>query len=82
MGQKKTEPPPRTIRVHEDVYDDAMIGAGYARKGMTQYLRDLLRPLLQERNPEFAREYDRKKLKAKPRPDAAPVKPPKGQAGG
>ncbi len=47
MGRKKTAPPSKSVRIHEDVYKKAMIVAGYEEKDLTQFLSDLLRPLIE-----------------------------------
>ncbi len=46
MGRKKSAPPSKSVRIHEDIYDNAMILAAIEKKDMTLFLSDLLRPLL------------------------------------
>jgi hypothetical protein len=46
MGRKKTAPPSRAVRIHEDVYKEAMIVAAFEEKDLTRFLSDLLRPMI------------------------------------
>ena len=46
MGRKKSSLPSKSVRVHEDVYDNAMILAAIEKKDLTLYLSDRLRDLL------------------------------------
>ena len=65
MGRKKTAPPSKSVRIHEDVYDSAMIVAGYEHQDMTQFLSELLRPIIKELHLKHA-EKTVKDSKAKP----------------
>jgi hypothetical protein len=47
MGRKKKSPPSKSIRIHEDIYDNAMIVAGFEKKDLTQFISEILRPIME-----------------------------------
>jgi hypothetical protein len=67
MGRKKTAPTSKSVRIHESVYKNAMIVAGYEEKDLTQFLSDLLGPIVEELLIKHA-EKTVKQGKSKPPP--------------
>jgi hypothetical protein len=47
MGRKKSAWPMKSVRIHEDVYEKAVIAAAIEKKEMTDFLSGILRPIIQ-----------------------------------
>lgn len=48
MGRKKVAPPSRSIRIEEDIYDDALIIAAHKKTYPSTIINDILRPIIKE----------------------------------
>ena len=55
MGRKKTAAPSRSIRIDQDVYDDAVIVAAHKKTYPSTIVSDILRPILREQKRELLR---------------------------
>jgi hypothetical protein len=66
MGRKKTAPPSRSVRIHEDVYKNAMIVAGFEEKDLTQFVSEILRPIVEDLLLKYAQKTVRAKGKQPP----------------
>lgn len=55
MGRKKTALPSRSIRVHEDVYKDAVVVAAIKETDVMVLISEILRPILKQHKRELLR---------------------------
>ena len=47
MPRKKTEPPSKSVRIHEDLYDGIMVLASIYKKSAPQFTSEILRPIVE-----------------------------------
>jgi hypothetical protein len=47
MPRKKTEPPSKSVRIHEDIYDGIMVLSSIYKKSAPQFTSEILKPIVE-----------------------------------
>ena len=57
MPRKKTEPPSKSVRIHEDLYDGIMVLSSIFKKSAPQFTSEILRPIVEAALASHGIEY-------------------------
>jgi hypothetical protein len=57
MPRKKTEPPSKSVRIHEDLYDGIMVLSAIFKKSAPQFTSEILRPIIEAALASHGMEY-------------------------